>query len=202
MLSVKVDNQEFSADFSKMRSMNDLIELIKATIDPDKIIVGIELNNEPLSEADWNTPLNTMLNAVQNAELSVMSGNVQDYMKDRFTVAEPYLQHIMAKFSDASQQYRGGQFENANKQLSTAVQDLLAFLNWYMAVMQMKPESYRTEIGEFNNYVKNLQGVCEGMVQQQMFQAWWALGDTLQSKLTPSLDSLKTFCGRNANASM
>ncbi|MEI7489443.1 MAG: hypothetical protein WCJ72_18910, partial [Chryseobacterium sp.] len=38
--------------------------------------------------------------------------------------------------------------------------------------------------------------VCQKICQQQLYQSWWALGETIEKELEPKLDQLETFCRR------
>lgn len=194
MITVKVDSQDFPADISHLRTMGDLVELVKATIDPDSIITSMALAGQPITEADWQAPLTSHSQGV----LEIATGEKKQYIADRLSSAEHYLFQILDEFNQASQKYSQGDSTEANTLLSTAVEDLLAFINWYLALLSVDPISFKNEIESFNTYIKDIQVICEQLVQQQMFQSWTALGETIKSKLEPSLHNLKRFCETNA----
>jgi hypothetical protein len=194
MISVKVDSQDFPADISHLRTMGDLVELIKATIDPDSIITSMALAGQPITEADWQAPLTSHAQGV----LEIATGEKKQYISDRLASAEHYLFQILDEFNQASAKYGEGSSNEANTLLSTAVEDLLAFINWYLALLSVDPISFKDEIESFNVYIKDIQVICEQLVQQQMFQSWTALGETIRTKLEPELSNLKRFCESNA----
>lgn len=193
MISVKVDNQDFITDIGELKTMGDLIELIKATIDPDCIITSLTLAGEPLKDSDWRVPLSVHGEGV----LEVTTGDKNEYLSDRLATAENYLSQIIDEFARASELYRSGSVDEANTTLATAVDDLLAFVNWYLALLSVKPEQVASQIQEFDSQIREIKDVCEQLLQQQMFQSWVILGETLQSRLEPQLMKLKSFCERN-----
>ncbi|MCB0323712.1 MAG: hypothetical protein KDD69_09075 [Bdellovibrionales bacterium] len=190
MISVKVDSQEFPADISSVSTMGDLIELVKASIDPDSIIVDMQLGGQSLSEADWRAPLNVHRNVL----LEIKTGDKREYLLERLGVAEHYLAQIIDQFDTAGANYRDGHAESANTTLATAVDDLLAFVNWYLTLLSVEAVQLEPQIEEFNTHINAIQQICEQLLQQQMFQSWWALGETITARLTPQLQALKRFC--------
>lgn len=194
MIDVKVDGQAFAADVSSMSTMGDLIELIKASIDPDTIITQMILSGKPLSDADWRSPLN----AHRDAILEIATGDKHAYLIERMGTAEHYLTQIVEEFTQSANGYREGKQEDANALLASSVDDLLAFVNWYLTLLSVEPVQMQREIETFNTHIQSIQEICQQLLQQQMFQSWWALGETITAKLIPELQSLKEFCAANA----
>lgn len=194
MITIMVDGQVLPADASSMRTMQDLVELIKATIDPDKIITSLTLEGAVLSDADWQGAL-TMH---RGKTLEVSTGRKQEYLVGRLNSASDYLSRIIAGFEKAGESYRNGDSDGGNSALATSVDDLLAFINWYMALLSIDADRLVGPINEFNDHILGVQETCEQLLQQQMFQSWWALGETLRAKLEPKLAALQQFCQQTA----
>lgn len=190
MITVKVDTQDLLAEIGELKTMGELIELIKASIDPDSIITSISLGGNPLSESDWRVPLSVH----SQSTLEVTTGSKEGYMRERLALAGDYLSQIIDEFRDASAKYLAGNSTDANTVLSGAVDDLLAFVNWYLALLSVEAESLEPTIVEFERRMSEIRDVCEQLLQQQMFQSWQALGEILQNKLEPELNKLKVFC--------
>lgn len=190
MIQVKVNEQNLMADVSSLKTLGDIIELVKAMIDPDDIITNMLISGKVIVDADWRSPLT----AFQNDTLEFSTGDRNEYVRQRFHAAEGFVSHIIEEFSRAADIYKQGASENANQTLAYSVDDLLAFINWYMSILAFFPHGMEKETEEFDSQVKELQVICEKIVQQQMFYSWWALGEMLKTELIPQLVSLKEFC--------
>jgi hypothetical protein len=42
--------------------------------------------------------------------------------------------------------------------------------------------------------VEDIAECCKRICQQQLYQSWWALGETIEKELEPKLDKLEDFC--------
>ncbi len=194
MIDVKVDGQNFAADIASVGTMGDLIELVKASIDPDTIITQMTLEGKPLADSDWRSPLHSYAEST----LEIATGEKGQYVVERMSMAADYVTQIVQEFMQSAGDYRDGKNEEANTMLAGAVDDLLAFVNWYLTLLSVDPDGLLAEIEQFNTHIQSIQEICQQLLQQQMFQSWWALGETIQAKLIPELESLKAFCESNA----
>ncbi len=194
MIDVKVDGQNFTADMGSVGTMGDLVELVKASIDPDTIITQMVLEGKPLADDDWRSPLHSH----GSATLEIATGEKEKYLLERMATAESYLAQIIEEFSQVAGDYSDGKSDEANTMLAVAVDDLLAFVNWYLTLLSVEPVRMQTEIEAFNVHIMSTQEICQQLLQQQMFQSWWALGETIGAKLIPELESLKQFCEANS----
>lgn len=190
MLNVLVDGQPLSTNVGAVRSMPDLIELIKASIDPDTIIASVSLNGQVLSEADWRAPLSVQ----GNGSLEVVTTTREQFVADRLQSSMDVVQHVILEFVKAREHFEGNDARDGNKALGTAIVDLKAFLDWYNSVLTMLPASFENERETYMNHVRTIAGTCEQILQQQLFQSWWALSQTLEGKLEPQLNELRTLC--------
>jgi hypothetical protein len=190
MITVKVDGQPFAADISQIRTMGELVELIKATIDPDTIITSLMLEGRSLSDTDWRLPLS----AQKPGTLEVSTGDKSVYLTERLKAADSYLEKIIEGFSTAANLYSAKSVEDANRKLASTVEDLLAFVNWYASLLAMDDTKVQMREGEFDGRIRQIKTICDSMLQQQMFHSWAILGETLQNNLKPELERLREFC--------
>ena len=127
MIQVQIDGAPLRADIAGMNNMGDLLELVKATIDPDSIITSIEFNGQTLEDGDWSLPLS----AHRDRVLEIRTGAKSAYLAERIGLAPDIIGKIAEEFGLAGDSYRSGQLPNGNNQLTVAVDDLSAFVNWY-----------------------------------------------------------------------
>ncbi len=190
MIQVQVDGSPLQADLGTLSSMGDVLELVKATIDPDSIITSIQFNGESLSDADWTLPLS----AHRGRMLQIRTGGKREYLAERIGLAPQILERITEEFADAGGSYRSGFSPNGNSQLGTAVEDLSAFVNWFVALLNMDPPRLAPSQQRFSDAVGQLHKVCEQMLQQQLYNSWWAISETINTKLTPKLNEIRSLC--------
>ena len=198
MISVLVDGQPFPGDISEVKTIANLIELVKLTIDPSSIITEMRLNEKSLSEVDWRSSLITLAGST----LEVNTGTKNDYVHDRLDQAEELVRQIITEFSEAGDKFRMGQAGPANQSFVGAVRDLNAFVSWYQTILSLAPEQLEKQVIEFTNHVISIQGVCEQLLQQQLYQSWWALGETVKDRLEPQLQELRDFCVRSSHSAV
>lgn len=195
MIQVHVDGAPLSADFGGMNTMGDLLELVKASIDPDTIITAIELNGETLSESEWNLPLS----AHRDRTLQIKTGTKREYLGERLLLSRDIVEQIVAEFADAGDAYRKGFSPDGNTKLSRAVDDLGAFVTWYDSILDMCGTEVQDGRKQFLAFVTSLQQVCESILQQQLFNSWWVLSETINKRLNPQLEEIKTLCTKIAD---
>lgn len=190
MIQVQIDGAPLTADIGAMNNMGDLLELVKATIDPDSIITSIEFNGESLNEGDWSLPLS----AHRGRVLEIRTGTKQAYLLERVSLAPDIVEKISEEFRIAGDAYRSGQMPAGNTQLSTAVDDLGAFVNWYSSLLSMDVGTMGSSKTDFHGQVDLLRTICEQILQQQLYNSWWVLAETISTRLNPKLDEIKTLC--------
>jgi hypothetical protein len=79
-----------------------------------------------------------------------------------------------------------------NKRLKSAVDTLRAFFEWYGTLLQLVPDIKRDKL-DISTEVQDISETCKKICQQQLYQSWWALGETLEKELEPKLDKLEDF---------
>ena len=194
MIQVQVDGNPLQADLGALNSMGDVLELVKTTIDPDSIITSIQFNGETLSDSDWTLPLS----AHRGRMLQIKTGGKREYLAERIALAPEIVERITEEFAEAGGSYRSGFSPNGNSQLGTAVTDLSAFVNWFASLMAMDERLLGDANKQFSAEVGSLHKVCEQMLQQQLYNSWWAISETINSKLTPKLLEIRQLCDQIA----
>lgn len=196
MIQVQVDGNPLSTDIGGMSSLGDLLELVKSNIDPDTIITSVEFNGEALTESEWNLPLA----AHRGRVLDIRTGTKKGYLFDRLASATDIVARIIAEFADAGDAYRKGFSPDGNAKLARAVDDLGAFVTWYDSLLGMSETDTSETRQEFLDLVNSLQKICEQIIQQQLFNSWWVLSETINTKLNPSLEEIRKLCERVASS--
>ena len=83
--------------------------------------------------------------------------------------------------------------EDGNRQLVRAVNTLQAFFEWYSTLLEIVPEDERPQF-VLDQEINSVSTVCKKICQQQLYQSWWALGETLENELEPALDVMEDRC--------
>jgi len=180
-----------------LNTLGDVVEYVKAIIDPDLMITGMTLNGEGIAEDAWQAPLKQL----EGMQFAVSTGHVQDYLTERFQNSAAFVEQIRAEFNRSRGLFADGVQEDANRELARAVEDLNAFVNWYDSLLNLVQEDeWKSHIGAFQSHVGDLAKTCDVLVKQQLEHSWWALGETMTSVLEPQLDSLQKECEQFANS--
>jgi hypothetical protein len=101
------------------------------------------------------------------------------------------------EFRDARKSFQDGESIAGNKRLKVAVETLRAFFEWYGTLMQLVSETKREKL-DISSQVVEISETCKKICQQQLYQSWWALGESLEKDLEPKLDKLEDACRRAA----
>jgi hypothetical protein len=101
------------------------------------------------------------------------------------------------EFRDARKGFQDGDTVSGNKRLKVAVDTLRAFFDWYGTLVQLVSETKRGRL-DISPQVTEISETCKKICQQQLYQSWWALGESLEKELEPKLDKLEDACRRAA----
>lgn len=85
--------------------------------------------------------------------------------------------------------------QDGNRKLVCAVNTLQAFFEWFGSLMELVPQQDRPRY-DISSQVRDISEVCKRICQQQLYQSWWALGESIGKELEPKLDNLEDFCRR------
>ncbi len=190
MIQVLIDGQPLQASIAGINAMPDLVEFIKANIDPEKIITGLTIAGRPLADVDWRVPLTVQGPVVVEASTDLQ----RNFIADRLDQASGIVEIVVSQFTLARESFQAGKTEDGNRQLSKATTDLGAFLGWYEGILQLLPTDWQSELTAFHAQIKEISKTCEQLLQQQLYHSWWALGETVRQDLEPKLESLKGSC--------
>ena len=191
MARVSVNGQEVQIDCAKLSKLSDLVELVKATIDPEHMITGITLSGRDVDDPDWTAPLSQF--AEQTVEFE--TGTPEDFVKERMHLAPKVMRSIYNEFKDARKRFQDAKSQDANKLLHQAVNALKAFFEWYSALLDLMTPELKQKY-DLSGHVTEVSKICTDICQQQLYQSWWALGESIEKRLEPRLDQMEDFLRR------
>ena len=189
MTAVRINGKETPINTAGVQKMTDLIELIKALIDPEHIITNLFLDGRELEEQEWTAPLSQFANAVVDVE----TGDPEEYVYTRISAAPEIISNCYTGFRSARKDFQAGNMQAGNKKLLTAVNTLREFFSWYATLLELLGEEKRGAF-DITDEVRQLSETCKGICQQQLYQSWWAIGETIEKDLEPQLDKLEDAC--------
>jgi hypothetical protein len=193
MLRVMINGQEARLDTGSVPRFSDLIELIKATIDPEHMITGILLDGREVTDEEWFRNLSQL----EATELEIVTGRPDEYVTARIGEASRVVRSCFLEFRDARKGFQDGDMQIGNRRLKVAVDTLRAFFEWYGTLLQLVPEDRRDCI-DISPQVRDISETCKKICQQQLYQSWWALGESIEKDLEPKLDRLEDACRKAA----
>jgi len=189
MITVKVNGEDSSIKPNGLPKIADIVELIKSSIDPDHMITGILLNGEELKEGEWSASTAEFGTAI----IEVATGTPESFVSDRLSKASAIVRACFMQFRDARKSYQSGNMQDANQKLLEAVNMLQAFFQWFGTLVELIPENERHAYS-ITEQVNEISTVCSQITQHQLYQSWWALGESIEKELEPKLDKLEDFC--------
>jgi len=188
-VKIRINGQETPFNVSGISKVTDLIELIKAVIDPDHMISAFLLNGKELQDHEWNG----MLAQLGTATFEVETSTPENYVGSRLMQAPELASTCYFQFRESRKLFQEGKTIDANKNLVLAVSTLKEFFTWYATIIELlTPE--RRKLVELDEQMNGITEVCKKICQQQLYQSWWALGESIKNELEPKLDSLEDAC--------
>lgn len=186
MISVRINGEDSPLRTDGLLKIADIVELIKANIDPEHMITAILLNGKELSDDDWLSTTNRFGTAI----LEVETGRPEDFVVDRMAQASEVVRSCFLQFRDARKAFQDGDMQSGNQRLVNAVNTAKAFFDWYGTIVELAPVQERGKY-DISPQVSEISSICKTICQQQLYQSWWALGETLEKQLEPRLDKLE-----------
>lgn len=183
MISVMVNGEQSTVPNSGVARIADLIELIKTTIDPEQMIVNILIDGRDLEEQDWSANPNQYETAILEVETDL----IENYVASRLQKAPAIIGQCYTEFRSARKGFQSGDMAAGNRQMIEAVNALKAFFEWYGTLLQLVPDERKTKLDITTN-IEDIADTCKKICQQQLYQSWWALGETIEKELEPKLD--------------
>lgn len=192
-MKIRINGKESALSTDGLPRFTDVIELVKASIDPDHIITGIFVEEREVHEEEWAMTVGQM----EGMTLDITTGRAEDYVLERLKDAPQVIRSCFLEFRDARKGFQDGDMQAGNRRLKVAVDTLRAFFEWYGTLMQLVPADDRGKM-DITPQVKDISETCKRICQQQLYQSWWALGESLEKDLEPQLDKLEDVCRRAA----
>jgi len=189
MVAVRINGEASNIKSDGLPKITDLVELIKSLIDPDHMITSILLDGSELSEQDWSNGLSQHETSVVEIE----TGTPSSFVSSRLSNACEIVRECFWEFRATREKFEDGKMQEANKKLVAAVNTLQAFFEWYATLLNLVGEEDKSEF-DISPIVEDIAGVCKQICQQQLYQSWWALGESLKNELEPKLDELEAHC--------
>jgi hypothetical protein len=193
MVSVEINGQPANFKTDGFGSIAEIVEMIKASIDPSHMITELVLNGNELQDSDWGA----RTNQYPTIALQARTGTPAEFVRERFSLAWEVVNNLYVQFRDARKCFQAGQITAGNRQLVGAVSTSKAFFEWYASILGLvKPEDRKPyDIGD---QVLAISETCKDLCQQQLYQSWWALSESIANKLEPQLDKLEDACRKFA----
>lgn len=188
-MKVIVNGKEASLQCEGLSKVSEVIELIKSMIDPDHMITVLMLNGKELEDKDWTASTAEYGTAIFEVE----TGTPASFVADRFGLASNIIRSCFMEFRDARKGFQAGKMQQGNHCLIQAVNTARAFFEWYSSLIDLVPQQERSRY-DISPQVQEISTICKRICQQQLYQSWWALGETLEKELEPKLDKLEDFC--------
>jgi hypothetical protein len=195
MLQVMVDNTELDIEVSRLKTISELVEYIKSSIDPDTIILSLTKDNHPLSENDWVMPLQ----AFKESKVEIKTGSKESFINERLNMVDSISDELYDKVSEVSKLFRHGAEDEAHEPFAAVLNDLNAFVGWLYSVYMIEKEMFSDEIANFHEIVDEMKSACFDLQSYQMQQSWWNLGDILDLKILSLLERIKELNAQSIN---
>ena len=193
MVAIRLNGKETSVRTDGLSRISDLIELIKSMIDPEHMITGILLNGRDLDDAHWDMSPSQFTTDI----IEIETGTPEQFVAERMSQASDIVKTCYIEFRDARKAFQDSNMANGNQGLIKATNILKAFFEWYSTMAELVPADKRGRF-DITKQTGEITDVCKQICQQQLYQSWWALSETLEKELEPRLDKLEDFC-RKAN---
>ncbi|MCB0318219.1 MAG: hypothetical protein KDD56_05640 [Bdellovibrionales bacterium] len=190
MVSILINGDESGISGEGLPKFADLVELIKSTIDPDHMITSILVNGKELADDDWMAPMSRFDNT---SIVEIETGMPSTFVAERMGTAADIISNCYMQFRECRKLFQAGNMQAANEKLSAAVYTLKAFFDWYASMMALISQEEQQKYG-ITTEIGNIAEICKKIVEQQMYQSWWTLGETLKTSLEPELDRLEDRC--------
>ena len=193
MMRVSINGRYAEISLTNVPQFTDLLELVKAQIDPEHMITAITIDGRELTDEEWNQTVAQL----RGNTLEILTGHPDTYVSEKLQDASRVVRSCFFEFRDARKGFQDGDTITGNKRLKVAVDTLKAFFDWYGTLVQLVSETKRGKL-DISPQVTEISETCKKICQQQLYQSWWALGESLEKELEPKLDKLEDACRRVA----
>lgn len=188
-MKVMINGSESTIRGEHLPKFADVVELIKASIDPEHMITSILVDGRDVEEAEWTANPARFGTAIVEIE----TGTPEHFVNDRLGRSASVVRSCYMEFRDARKAFQDGDTQRGNRGLIAAVDTARAFFQWYASLMELVGPERRARY-DITPQVEEITGICKRICQQQLYQSWWALSETLEKELEPRFDKLEDFC--------
>ena len=184
--AIQVNGADSPIQPAGLTTVSDLLELVKTTIDPDQMITAIAVDGRQLEDAEWEAaPSRYRL-------IEIETDLPERYVAARLTLASEIIRNIYFQFKHSRKSFQNAKMQEGNLQLKEAVEGLHAFFTWYATLMGLVPAEGQHGLS-ITTETEKLVEICKKIIQQQLYQSWWALGESIEAELEPALEELEFF---------
>ena len=192
MIAIRINGSESPVRSEGMSRIADVIELIKSSIDPEHMITRLVSDGREFDETVWNASTNQF----QTSVIEVETDTPETYIEERMKAAPDVVRYCLQSFADSRAAFEQGDSFEGNRILGEAVDTFNAFCQWYGSLTELVPVDLRPNFS-LNSNVEGIGEICKRICQQQLYQSWWALSETMKNELEPALaeleEKLRTF---------
>jgi hypothetical protein len=188
MVQVIINGEAAGIQAEGLSKVADLIELVKASIDPEHMITDIRIDGQNIKDDMWYASTSSIKTSI----LEVNTNTPQVYIEERIAQAPSVIQACFLQFRDARKSFQAGKSTIGNQKLVTAVDTLRTFFNWFATIQALMTEAQKKRY-DINSYVEEILVICKNINQHQLYHSWWAIGEALEKELEPMLDKLEDF---------
>ena len=188
MLSLAVNNKPIVVTIPEGCTLEQLLSLVKAAIPGDEVVTSASFNGRAIDFDLWQA-----LASELSGELQFVTANKMEHLRRQIPAAARYLDQIEANLRNSVANLRSGDFAAGNSLLATSVDELLAFIKWYLSLLQMDPEYLQQELLSFSELVSSLQRSCEALVTPHMNSSWTSVAELVESELLDKLIDLRSM---------
>lgn len=189
--AVKINGSDAQLGFGPGTRFTELVELIKAFIDPEHIITDLRIDGRDVSDAAWGSTLSQIGTVI----VEVDTGPVAEYVRTKMAVAPALLNDLYMQFRSARKLFQTGSAFQGNQELAKAVNTARAFFEWYATMLQLVPTEERSQY-DIEKQVTDIGESCKKICQQQLYQSWSSVGETIEKEIEPKIDTLESYCRR------
>ena len=168
------------------------MELVKASIDPDKIVANVLLDGRPLEAGEWKQTIASL----GEAHLQFTTGEKDSFLLERIQQAPEILERIVGKFKESRVCYNDGSSVQGSDILHKSVENLSAFFSWYTSILVLEDKIDEEYMNGVIGSIQSICETCEAINQLLVYNSFWAIGDTLEAQLVPKLESFISLTDR------
>ena len=195
-MKVLLDLTEYQGNLFKGGTLRDLVASIQEQLGEDRIIAHISVDARPLSADDWESQVESLPEAV----IELTSSDKSEYIRDRLASAEHYICQIGEDLKQTQDLVSDGLTDAGHNLLSSTVESLLNFSEWYLSLLELNPEKVQTELVSFRGIMTVLNGAIADIIKLLEENDWIQLEAAIEKRLRPCIIDVTELCEETANS--